>query len=73
MTNNQFYNTLTSNLFAPYIIQPSRYASKSLIDNILIISIEYMSYSGNLTIQISYHLFNSLFWKEFLKKFCQRK
>ena len=37
-------------------MQPTRFASQSLIDNILINSIEYMSYSVNLTIQISHHL-----------------
>ena len=40
---NLFYNTLTSNFFAPYIMQPTRFASQSLIDSILINSIEYMS------------------------------
>ena len=53
---NQFYDTLTSIFFAPYIMQPSRFASQSIIDNILISSIEYMSYSVNLTIQTSHHL-----------------
>ena len=57
VSTTEFYNTLTSNLFAPYIMQPTRFASQSLIDNIFINSIEYLSYSGNLTIQISDHLF----------------
>ena len=56
---------MTSIFFAPYIMQPSGFASQSLIDNILINLIEYMSYSGNLTIQISDHLLQ--------KKFCQGK
>ena len=43
---NQFYNTLISIFFAPYIMQPTRFASQILLDNIFIISIEYMSYSG---------------------------
>ena len=50
---HQYYNSLTSNFFAPYIMQPTRFASRSLIDNIFINSIEYMSYRGNITIQIS--------------------
>ena len=32
---NQFYNTLTSNFFAPYIMQPTRFASQSLIEYVL--------------------------------------
>ena len=37
---NQFYNNPTSIFFAPYIMQPTRVASQSLIDNIFINSIE---------------------------------
>ena len=53
-------------------MQPTRFASQSLIGNIFINSIEYMSYSGNLTTQISDHLpqFVPLegFFKEVLPK-----
>ena len=49
---NKFFNTLTSNFFAPYILQPSRPISKTLIDNIFINSIDYTS-----TIQLADHLF----------------
>ena len=51
-----FYNNVTSHFFAPYILKPTRPKSKTLIDNILINSVEYPSHSGNLTIQISDHL-----------------
>ena len=54
---NLYYNSLTSNCFAPYILQPTRLISKSLIDNIFINTIEYGSYSGNITIQLADHLF----------------
>ena len=37
-------------------MQPSRFSSQSPIANIHINLIEYMSYSGNLTIQVSDHL-----------------
>ena len=33
---NTFYNSLSSHFFNPYILQPTRTTSKSLIDNILI-------------------------------------
>ena len=54
---NNFYNTMTSYFFAPYIMQPTRPSSKTLIDNIFVNSIDYNSHSGNLTIQLSDHLF----------------
>ena len=46
---NLYYNSLTSNFFAPYILQPTRPISKSLIDNIFLNTFEYSSFSGNLT------------------------
>ena len=70
---NQFYNTVTSNFFAPYIMQPTRFASQSLIDNIFINSIEYMSYSGNLTIQISDHLLQFVLLEGFFKEVLPKK
>ena len=69
--NNQFGNTLTSNFFAPYIMQPSRFASQSLIDNIN--SIEYMSYSGNLTVQIFDHLTQFVILEGFFKEVLPKK
>ena len=53
---NAFYNNMTSHFFAPYILQPTRPESKTLIDNILINTVECLSHSGNLAIQISDHL-----------------
>ena len=46
-----FYNNMTSHFFAPYIVQPTRLMSKTLLDNIFINSVEYSSYSGYITIQ----------------------
>ena len=54
---NLFYNTLISHFFTPYILQPTRPVSKTLIDNIFLNTIDFSSYSGNLTIQLSDHLF----------------
>ena len=51
-----FYNTMLSNFFAPYILQPTRPVSKSLIDNIVFDMIDYPSKSGNLKIQLADHL-----------------
>ena len=48
---SDFYNILSSNFFAPYILQPARLTknSKTLMDNIFSNSIEYNTFSGNLT------------------------
>ena len=53
--SNAFYNNVTSHFFTPFILHPTRLKSMTLID-IFINSIEYPSYSGNLTIQLSDHL-----------------
>ena len=61
-TNEQtstFLNNLSSNLFIPHIILPTRITSKSktLIDNIFSNSTNFTSFvSGNLTSTISDHL-----------------
>ena len=46
--------------FTPYVLQPTRLTSKSLIDNIFFNSLEYQSYSGNTLIQIADHLIQFL-------------
>ena len=70
---NKFFNTLTSNFFAPYILQPSRPISKTLIDNIFINSIDYTSTSGNLTIQLADHLFQFVILEGYFKELVVRK
>jgi len=62
---NTFYNCLSSHFFAPYILQPTRPISKSLIDNIFMNTIEYSSFSGNLTIQLADHFFQFVILQEF--------
>ena len=32
--SNSFYNILSSNFFTPYVLQPTRLHSKTLIDNL---------------------------------------
>ena len=58
---------MTSHFFAPYIMQPARLMSKTLIDNIFINSIDYISFSGNITIQLSDHLFQFVTLQGFFK------
>ena len=62
---NSYYNCLSSNFFAPYILQPTRPVSKSLIDNIFLNTVEYSSFSGNLTIQLADHFFQFLILQGF--------
>ena len=64
---SNFFNYLFSIFFAPYIIQPSRPISKTLIDNIFLNTIDYNSFSGNLTIQLSDHLFQFAILEAFIK------
>ena len=67
---SDFYDTSSSNFFAPYLLQPTRLArnSKILVDNIFFLnSIEFNTFcgSGNLTLQISDHLSQFLILKDF--------
>ena len=57
--SSTFFDTLTSNLFVPHIIHPTRITptSKTLIDNIFSNSSNYEEgISGNLTVSLSDHL-----------------
>ena len=60
---NEFLESLTSNSFLPYILQPTRLTShsKTLIDNIFSNVISYEVISGNITATISDHPPQSLF------------
>ena len=55
---NEFLDSLASNSFLPYILQPTRLTShsKTLIDNIFSNVISYEVISGNITATISDHL-----------------
>ena len=63
-----FYNTLTSHHYSPFVLQPTRLRSKTLIDNIVFNSLEYHSNSGNLLIEISDHLIQFLILEGFVKE-----
>ena len=60
---NEFLDSLASNSFLPYILQPTRLTShsKTLIDNIFSNVISYEVISGNITATISDHLPQFLF------------
>ena len=62
-----FYNMMLSNFFAPYILQPTRPASKSLIDNIFLDTTDYPSKSGNLKIQLADHLLQFVLLEDFFQ------
>ena len=62
---NLYQNTLSSHFFSPYILQPTRPISKTLVDNIFLNTIEYVSYSGNITIQLADHLFQCVLLEGF--------
>ena len=66
---SDFYDTLSSKLFAPYILQPTRLtkSSKTLTD-VFLNSIEFNTFSGNLTFQISDHFPQFLILKDFYHK-----
>ena len=70
---NQFFNTLSSNFFAPYILQQTRPTYKTLIDNIFLNVIDFPSHSGNLTIQLSDHLFEFAILEGFFNDLATRK
>ena len=64
---NKFFTNLTSYFFAPYVLQPTRPVSKTLIDNIFINTIEFPSYSGNISINLSDHFFQFAILEGFFK------
>ena len=67
-TGNDFYNNLSSYFFTPFILQPTRLKSKTLIDNILLNSLEYHSKSGNLLLELSDHLMQFVILEGFTKE-----
>ena len=61
-------NNLSSYFFTPYILQPTRLRSNTLIDNIFYNSLEYHSFSGNLLFELSDHLTQFLILEGFVKE-----
>ena len=54
--------------FLPFVLQPTRLQSKTLIDNIFFNSLEYLTNSGNLLIELSDHLIQFLLIEGYVKK-----
>ena len=55
------------------MLQPSRLISNTLLDNIFINSVEYLTRSGNLTIQIADYLFQFVLLESFFKDLFPKK
>ena len=64
----EFFNNFSTHFFTPYVLQPTRLKSKTLIDNIFLNTLEYQSKSGNLLIEIADHLTQFVILEGFSKK-----
>ena len=65
---SEFYNTLSSYFYTPFILQPTRLRSKTLIDNIFLNSLEYSATSGNILRELSDHLIQFLILEGFSRE-----
>ena len=65
---SEFFNTMSSYFYTPFILQPTRLRSKTLIDNIFFNSLEYSSFSGNLLVELSDHLIQFIILEGFSKE-----
>ena len=65
--SGDFFNMFSSYFFTPYVLQPTRLRSKTLIDNIFLNSLDYSSFSGNLLYELSDHLTQFLILEGFAK------
>ena len=65
---SQFFNSMTTQHFTPYILQPTRLQAKTLIDNIYFNSLEYTSNSGNILVELSDHLSQFLILEGYVKE-----
>ena len=62
-----YQNNFTNHFYNPLILQPTRLENKTLIDNIFFNSLEYNTYSGNITIQLADHAFQFVIIEGFHK------
>ena len=65
---SDFNDNMSSYFFTPFILQPTRLRSKTLIDNIFFNSLEYHSFSGNLLYELSDHLMQFVILEGFAKE-----
>ena len=63
-----FFNSFSTHHFTPYILQPTRLQAKTLIDNIYFNSLEYITNSGNLLIELSDHLIQFVILEGYVKE-----
>ena len=70
---HKFFTTLSSHFCTPFILQPTRPSSKTLIDNIFLNSLDFKSYSGNLTILLSDHFMQFVLLEDFFKSQAPKK
>ena len=66
----EFFNTMSSYFYTPFILQPTRLRSKTLIDNIFLNSLDYTATSGNILRELSDHLIQFLVLEGFSKERC---
>ena len=66
--SSKFYNSLQSYFYTPFILQPTRLRSKTLIDNIFFNSLDYHSHSGNSLFELSDHLTQFLILEGYVKE-----
>ena len=64
----EFFNTMSTYFYTPFILQPTRLRSKTLIDNIFLNSLEYTATSGNILRELSDHLVQFLILEGFSKE-----
>ena len=67
-TASDFFDNVSSYFYTPFILQPTRLRSKTLIDNIFFNSLDYHSFSGNLLYELSDHLTQFIIFDGFLKE-----
>ena len=67
-TASDFFDNVSSYFYTPFILQPTRLRSKTLIDNIFFNSLDYHSFSGNLLYELSDHLTQFIILDGFLKE-----
>ena len=65
---SKFYSSLQSYFYTPFILQPTRLRSKTLIDNIFFNSLDYHSLSGNILFELSDHLTQFLILEGYAKE-----
>ena len=66
--SNVFFNNLTNHFFTPYVLEPTRLRSKTLIDNVFFNSLECQSLCGNLLIETSDHVIQLLILQGYVKE-----